>query len=197
MYEVPGGDLYPSVTRVLGTAPHPELNAWIRAVGEEEAARVSGRASRRGTEVHAAAEAYLTGQLDEEYQFTEDSTRLSFLKLKEVLDARVGRVFATEVQLYSRILRSAGTCDLVCEWDGLPAVVDFKNLGRQKYDDELYHYRVQASVYATMIEEITSLRVKKTAVVTIVDTAFVEVYEGERDRDLVDYFKLLRENMDA
>ena len=56
-YRTPEGLLYPSVTTVLGAAADKSgLDAWRKAVGEEEANRVSARAARRGTAVHSLCE---------------------------------------------------------------------------------------------------------------------------------------------
>ena len=39
-YKTPEGNLYPSVTTVLGSIPSPELDAWILAVGKVEASKM-------------------------------------------------------------------------------------------------------------------------------------------------------------
>ena len=47
---------YPSITRVLGAKPKPQLEAWKRRVGHQEAQRVSQAASGRGKKLHALVE---------------------------------------------------------------------------------------------------------------------------------------------
>jgi hypothetical protein len=58
-YQTPAGT-FKSVTTILGEKLDKSgLLAWKERVGEEEAARVSTQASRRGTAIHNLAEAYL------------------------------------------------------------------------------------------------------------------------------------------
>ena len=51
-YVTPEGELYPSITTVLGELSKAAIQAWRERVGEEEANKISGKASRRGTSVH-------------------------------------------------------------------------------------------------------------------------------------------------
>ena len=53
LYETPDGVKYPSITTVLSILSQDAIQAWRRRVGEEEANRISQRASTRGTAVHA------------------------------------------------------------------------------------------------------------------------------------------------
>ena len=57
-YFTPDGD-FPSITTILGkTANQPWLQAWKDKVGEEEANRISKKATDRGTLVHEYAEKF-------------------------------------------------------------------------------------------------------------------------------------------
>ena len=58
LYYTPSGKAYPSVTTVLGSMNKDAIDAWRERVGEEEANKVSGRASRRGEALHLACEKY-------------------------------------------------------------------------------------------------------------------------------------------
>ena len=51
-YVAPDGKDYPSVTTVLSHLGEDGIRAWRARVGEEEANKVSTRASKRGTSVH-------------------------------------------------------------------------------------------------------------------------------------------------
>ena len=61
-YKVPSGKLYPSVTTVTGHLSNASLDAWKKRVGEEEAARISKRATDRGTRIHTLCEDFLKGK---------------------------------------------------------------------------------------------------------------------------------------
>ena len=51
-YRTPGGNVYPSITTVLGSIENKELDAWRERVGEEFANQTSRYAAGRGTRVH-------------------------------------------------------------------------------------------------------------------------------------------------
>ena len=53
VYNTPSGNKYPSVTSVVGLLNQDEIKAWRARVGEEEANRISARASKRGTQIHS------------------------------------------------------------------------------------------------------------------------------------------------
>ena len=59
-YLAPDGNQYPSVTTVLSILNEEAIAAWRARVGEEEANRVGGIASGRGTLVHDIIENILT-----------------------------------------------------------------------------------------------------------------------------------------
>jgi len=64
-YATPSGELYPSITTVLGELNKAAISAWRKRVGETEANKISGKASRRGTRLHSVCESYI--QNKEEY----------------------------------------------------------------------------------------------------------------------------------
>ena len=66
LYSTPDG-AFPSVTTVLSILNEEAIAAWRARVGEEEANRISGRASNRGTKVHSIIEDYLNGKDTSEY----------------------------------------------------------------------------------------------------------------------------------
>lgn len=61
-YVLPSGQKVPSVTTVLSWHKKPALQEWRNRVGEEEANRVSKKASTRGTKLHAVCEDYLNNK---------------------------------------------------------------------------------------------------------------------------------------
>ena len=61
-YSTSNGKSYPSVTTVLSILNEDIIKAWRDRVGEEEANRISGKASNRGTRVHSIVEKYLNNE---------------------------------------------------------------------------------------------------------------------------------------
>jgi hypothetical protein len=83
-YTTPTGEKYPSVTTVLGSRDKSWLYEWRKKVGEEEANRISQRASNRGTRLHKICEdimASMVGEEEEETVLLEDPMRLIFRRM--------------------------------------------------------------------------------------------------------------------
>lgn len=167
LYETPTGKRYPSVTTVLGKmTDKTALNEWRKRVGEEEANRVSNRASTRGTNIHTMCEKYV---LNEEFDTSMPHNMMIFNQIKRVLDERVDNVRATECTLYSHNLQIAGTCDLVSDFNGDLAIVDYKTSTKLKRKEWIEGYFLQASLYSYMLWEMTGLAAKQIVVVIGVD----------------------------
>lgn len=113
LYETPNGDLYPSVTSVLGCIPNPGIEQWKKRVGEAEAKRVSKKATDRGTRIHTLAENYFLGKPLEIDMFDHDMWK----SLQPVMD-KIDNIHALEGMMYSDRLRVAGTVDCIGEFDG-------------------------------------------------------------------------------
>ena len=150
-YKTPEGNLYPSVTTVLSSIPNPGLDAWRKAVGDEEADKVSKRATRRGTALHTYCEDYLNGKnpkLDvfDKMAYTGLSNHLDFIE-----------PIAIEEQLYSDRLRVAGTLDCLGKYKGELYIIDFKTTSSLKHDGEFDSYWLQTAAYSAMVYERLNL----------------------------------------
>ena len=154
------------------------IRKWRKRVGEEEANRVSSRASSRGTQVHSIVEGYLKNEDTSTYL---PHVKQSLQNLRPILDKSIGKIFGLEVALYSRYLGLAGRCDCVAEFDGVPSIVDFKTSRRVKKKENISNYFAQASAYAIMFEERTGMAVPNTVIVMDVDDNEPLVFKEHRD----------------
>lgn len=168
-YLTPEGNKYPSVTTVLGILSAKAIQEWRKRVGEEEANRVSRRASTRGTAVHLIAEKYLNN--DNEY--AKDApihVRDMFeQQLRPVLDKYIGKIYAQEVPLYSNYLELAGRVDLVAVYNGKISIVDFKTSSKVKTRDQCQSYFMQEAAYAIMFEELTGQPIEQLVTIIACD----------------------------
>ena len=152
---------YPSVTTVLSAdeGKQKSLAKWRARVGEEEADRISLRATTRGTAVHEVLEDYILGQeprtkhMPHIYAMADD--------LKRLADKHISNIRMVEGQLFSHHLRVAGTVDLVADFDGKPAIIDWKTSNYHKKKDHVTSYFMQESAYAVMFEERTGIPVQQ------------------------------------
>ncbi len=178
VYVAPDGSRYPSVTTVLGILSEDSIREWRQRVGEEEANKVSHRASNRGTAVHSIIEKYLR---NEDTSDNLPHIRQSLANLRPILDKSIGKIFGLETALYSRHLGMAGRCDCIAEWNGVPSIIDFKTSKRIKKKENIASYFAQASAYAIMFEERTGLAIPNTVIVMDVDDNHPLIFEEHRD----------------
>jgi len=174
------GNAYPSVTTILSILSEESIAKWRAKVGEEEANKVSLRATTRGTAVHAIIEKYMNNDPNYAEGYLPHVIQ-SLENLKPLLDKHVTKVYAQEVPLYSDHLQMAGTCDAVVEWDGVPTIVDWKTSRRPKKKANIGNYFMQLAAYAVMWEERTGMPIQQTRIVMDVDDFHPVMYKETRD----------------
>jgi CRISPR/Cas system-associated exonuclease Cas4 (RecB family) len=176
-YLSPEGNKYPSITTVLGVLSKAGIAAWRTRVGDEEANKISHRASTRGTAVHDIVEKYLD---NEELPEVLPHITASLSNLKPSL-SRIGRIFAQESPLYSKHLGVAGRVDCVGEYDGVPSIIDFKTSKKIKKKEWITSYFMQAAAYAIMWEERTGMPITNLVIIMDVDNESPQIYVEHRD----------------
>lgn len=183
-YITPDGRKYPSITTVLSILHEEDIAAWKARVGDEEANKVSNKATSRGTHVHAIIEKYLK---NEDTSGFLPHVIQSLRNIKPILDSRIGTIFGLETPLYSTHLKIAGRVDCIAEFDGVPSIVDFKTSKRPKKKEQIPNYFAQMSAYAIMWEERTGMPITNTVIIMDVDDNEPLVFKEHRDN----YTKLL------
>lgn len=181
-YVLPDGSKFRSVTTVLSDKlDKTALLEWRKKVGEEEANKISTQAARRGTSVHSIAERYV---LNEENYFRDEvpSSIDSFISLKSILDTNVDNILGVELPLYSRALRTAGRCDLIAEYLGQPAVIDFKTSRKLKKEEWIESYFLQTTCYSMMFEQIYGIKIPKIVIMIAVDNEGPQVFIKDRNK---------------
>jgi hypothetical protein len=178
-YETPTGEAYPSVTTVLRQYyKKPYLKKWRERVGEETAKQITARAASRGQGIHKICEKYLAN--DDKYEKKAmPSTLDEFQNVSPILDNNVTCVHGIEFGLYSHVLKSAGTADLICTWGNTPTIVDFKTSRRYKRESQIEDYFVQASVYGIMTTELFQFDIKQVIVILLVENDFPIVFQKD------------------
>lgn len=188
VYETPTGQKYPSVTSVVGLLGKDEIMKWRKAVGEEEANRISSRAAKRGTAIHSLCESYLKNEPTEPSMFDIET----FASIKPVLN-EINNIHCLETQLFSHHLQVAGTVDCIAEFQGRTSVIDFKTSRRLKTREDIHGYFLQTSAYAVMFEEMTGIPVPRLVIImTVDDHKEPSIFIEKRD-DWIDGFIDLRE----
>lgn len=184
-YETPQGNRYPSVTTVLGRETKEHIEQWKKRVGEKEAARILGQASSRGTQMHAICEDYL-GNVEGFLHRKMPYSVAMFKSIAPIIDENINLVYGIEIPLYSDVLKTAGRCDLFCQFGGVNTIVDFKTSSKVKKKEWIDNYFIQATTYAIMVEERHGLTVPQVAIIMAVEDEqpmlFVEQTKDWTDR---------------
>ena len=174
-----------SITSVTSHFNKEIFVKWRKRVGEEEANRITKKATSRGTDMHTLVENYLLNipELPKVQPISDFLFKIS----KSTLD-NINNIHALESSLYSKELGIAGTVDCIAEYEGELAIIDFKTSAKPKPEDWIEHYFVQCMAYGCMLYEMTGIMVKKLVIIMACENGECVVYE---QRDKAKYIKLL------
>lgn len=189
-YVTPDGKQYPSVTTILQPYNMKAIMEWRDRVGAEEAKRISGHASRRGTKLHKLCEDYILGDLTE-FKRTKlmPFDKMMFGQMKTKIDKHVNNVYCIEQALYSHRLKIAGRVDLIAEWDNELAIIDFKSATKEKKKENIGNYFMQCSAYAEMFGEITGRPINKIVVAIANEEQMPQVFVEDKSLYLPELHK--------
>ena len=147
------GDHLPSVTTILNaTKPQEDrdrLASWRQRVGATEANRISGTASRRGTQTHKQIQRYLLGKETP----SPDATRPYWESIEPVLQD-IDAVRLIESPVFHYDLSYAGRVDCVASYKGIPCVCEWKTADKPKgVVERLYEYPLQLAAYLGAVNQ--------------------------------------------
>jgi len=178
-YITPSGN-YISITTLLSELSKAGIQKWRARVGATEANRISTKASRQGTAVHALCEQYIK---NEEDFLTESMPHLveMFESIQPLLD-RIDNVHVTEGALYSDDLQLAGRTDLIAEFDGKLAIIDYKTSRRIKTWSMCHSYFMQGAFYAHAYEERTGIPINNIVIIMAVENEEPLLFRETKER---------------
>ena len=185
-YDTPDGQKLVSITSVISHRNRDKFTKWRKRVGEEEANKITKKATSRGTDMHTLVEHYLN---NEELPTVQPLSDLLFKQAKPGLQ-KINNIHAIEQSLFSKALGIAGTVDCIAEYDGELAVIDFKTSAKPKPEEWIEGYYVQCAAYACMLYEMTGIMVKKFVIIMSCEDGECKVYE---QYDKGKFLKLLSE----
>jgi hypothetical protein len=188
VYKTPSGKSYPSVTTVTGLLKRREIQEWRERVGAEEANKIAGRASSRGTRVHSLCENYLSNKEVAPSYFD----RQIWKAIKPHLDC-INNIHALETKLYSDHLEVAGTVDCIAEYEGKLSVIDFKTSTKAKQKEDIHDYFMQCSAYAVAFEERTKIPITNLVIIMGVDESHESLMGLDQRGDAI-VFREKRDN---
>jgi len=174
VYVTPQGNVYPSITSILGSQPKPGIDEWKEKVGHQEAAKIMKESADLGTKVHSLCESYL---YNEKLQCNDEEAISVFNRLRFIL-GNINNIYCLEAPLHSDILKVAGTVDCVAEYNGVLSVIDFKTSRKTKREDWIQDYFIQTFFYAAAFFEMTGALPEQVVVLIAVRDSFeVQVFK--------------------
>jgi len=164
-YTLEDGTRLPSVTTVIGAQKKQAIMEWRRRVGEQEANRISKKATSRGTNVHTLCERYLNNEPLGDIM--PDALEM-FRSIRPHLD-RINNIHYQETALWSKTLGMAGRVDCIAEFEGKLSVIDFKTSKKIKNIEDIQDYFWQTTAYAIMYEELIGQPINDLVVIMAVE----------------------------
>jgi genome maintenance exonuclease 1 len=164
-YVTPAGESLPSVTTILSATKDAQaaaaLQNWRDRIGHEAAAKITNDAANVGTFMHEHLENYALSDAEPEVKgnfIRRLSANMASCIIKEGM-SNLDEIWGVEVPLYFPGLY-AGTTDLVGQWNGNPAIIDFKQTLKPKTDDRVHDYKIQLVAYALAHNEVYGTDIK-------------------------------------
>jgi len=162
-YLTPDGNAVASVTTVLdATKDKTHLIAWRKRVGEKKAQEITTEAAGVGTRMHKYLEDYVeTGEWPTpgSNPYAQQAHKMAE-QIKENALAHVDEIWGSEVQLYVPQMY-AGTTDLVGQYKGQPAIMDFKQSNKPKKEEWIVDYFLQLVAYAEAHNEMFGTNIRE------------------------------------
>ena len=178
-YVTPDDNIYPSITTVLSELSKASISRWRKRVGEEEANKISGKASRRGTRLHSVCEAYVKNE--EKFLNGETPNIVELFQTIEPTLERIDNIHGVELAMYSDHFGLAGRTDLIAEFDGVLSAIDYKTSNKIKKKEWCESYFAQGSFYASAYEELTGISVPQVVIIIAVENEQAQLFVEKRD----------------
>jgi len=175
-YVTPQGNQYPSITTVLSNRNKQGLMEWRKRVGNDVATYIS--------------EDYLNNKDVSETPFLP---HVLFKQLRDKSLHNINNIHAQECALYSDKYEVAGRVDCIAEYNGNLSVIDFKTSSKERKDEWNESYYIQASAYAEMYRERTSIQIDQIVILVVTEDGVVQ--EFVKDKSV--YIPLLKESVET
>ena len=167
VYHTPNGT-YPSITNLLfEMISKKNILEWQEKIGKDKAKKISTRASIRGTRIHGYIEKYLAGDETYLHEAPPDHMELVNLVIPQI-NEKIDNIRGIELGMWSNGLKVAGTSDLVADYEGELAIIDWKTSTYIKKEEYLLSYILQGTAYCRMLYEMYGLLPKKIVICSLI-----------------------------
>ncbi len=169
-YITPAGR-YPSVTTVIDNLKDKTyLKLWRERIGDAAADKIVQESRKHGNKIHSLCEEYLLNIIPSFFMEPALAEAKEFHQIRSLLDNNVEIVYGVELNVWSPLLKTAGTTDAVVKWQGENTILDFKT-SRKPIDrgsEKIRLYKLQTVIYSIMVEEQYNMEVPYSCIIIIV-----------------------------
>ena len=163
LYACPDGNAVASVTTILDkTKDKSHLIAWRKRVGEQKAQEIVTEAASIGTRMHKYLEDYIEfgkWPTPGSNPYAQQAHKMAE-QVKENAMTDVDEIWGSEINLYHPKIY-AGTTDLVGQYKGQPAIMDFKQTNKPKKAEWVEDYYLQLTAYALAHNEVFGTNIRE------------------------------------
>ena len=163
LYACPDGHAVASVTTILDkTKDKSHLIAWRKRVGEQKAQEIVTEAASVGTRMHKYLEDYIEfgkWPTPGSNPYAQQAHKMAE-QVKENAMTDVDEIWGSEINLYHPKIY-AGTTDLVGQYKGQPAIMDFKQTNKPKKAEWVEDYYLQLTAYALAHNEVFGTNIRE------------------------------------
>ena len=169
-YTTPSGLNVPSVTTILSRHSSKALDRWEQRIGLDAANIIRSIAKRRGTIIHDMLETYTRNERIDTSRFLPNHVD-TYVKFRKALNEHVDNILGIEQRLYDDTsLFTAGTTDLIAEFDGVLSIIDYKTSIKEKKEIYLENYFIQSACYALMCNALHETNIQQIVILIAPDT---------------------------
>ena len=163
LYACPDGNAVASVKTILDkTKDKSHLIAWRKRVGEAKAQEIVTEAASVGTRMHKYLEDYIEfGEWPTpgSNPYAQQAHRMAE-QVRDNAMNDVDEIWGSEINLYHPKIY-AGTTDLVGQYKGQPAIMDFKQTNKPKKAEWVEDYYLQLTAYALAHNEVFGTNIRE------------------------------------
>jgi genome maintenance exonuclease 1 len=189
-YQTPMGEIYPSITTILHETMSVEKKEGLQNWKDQEIAAdyITQEAATIGTETHQLIENYIN-----DARQADEVRLLSVAHFNNLIPflQKINDVHGTELRLYSKAMKLAGTSDCIAKYDGELSIIDYKTKRSNQKEEWMTDHFIQGTAYAQMFKELTGIEIKK--VVILVSSE--KNSRMEFVKDAADYKELLTQRL--
>ena len=158
------------------------IRKWRQNIGYDEAERIANHSSLRGSAMHKFIEKHIKESGYDDLTPIGQEAKPMAEKIIEIGLSRVDHYYGSEVTLHYPGLY-AGATDLICNYDGLDTIVDFKQSNRPKQREWIQDYFLQIAAYAMAHDYVYGSKIRQGIIMICTPDCYYQEFRFQ-DADL-------------